>query len=157
LETISQLQVIFPILKCTASHCHTILLGHYPFLLCEQHCSQNKHHNELQCVRGKEVKSTPLRGDDPRLIESRKGKARAVKPSYPNDNPNLDASTLLDESSIPPPTCDTHRPDMLCSIKWCQMLPPFLQSCDPSCWDEPLRNFFIDRSTQVLVSTATLT
>ena len=138
LETISQLQVIFPIHMCTASHCHTILPGHYPFRLCERHCLQNRHHNELQCVRDKEVKSMPLRGKDPRSIESRKGKARAVEPLYPNDNPNLNASALLDESSIlPPPTRDTHRPDMVCSIKWCQMLPPFLQSRDPSCWDEP--------------------
>jgi hypothetical protein len=44
-------------------------------------------------VRDKEVKSTPLRGEDPESVESRKGKGRAVE-SYPNDDTNLDASAL---------------------------------------------------------------
>ena len=98
LETIPRPQVvqyapisILPVRMCTVSHCHTILQGHYPYRRCERHRLQNRHHSKLKRVRDKEVKSTPLRSEDPESVESRKGKARAVDS---NDDPNADASAL---------------------------------------------------------------
>jgi hypothetical protein len=77
---------VLPARMCTVSHCHTMLQGHYPYRRCERHRLQNRHHSKLKRVRDKEVKSTPLRGDDPESVESGRSRTRAVESSYPNED-----------------------------------------------------------------------
>lgn len=42
---------------CTVSHCREVLPPEYPFLRCERHRIQNRHHSKLKRVRDKESKA----------------------------------------------------------------------------------------------------
>ena len=42
---------------CTVSHCREVLPPDYPFLRCERHRIQNRHHSKLKRVRDKENKA----------------------------------------------------------------------------------------------------
>ncbi|KAI0072086.1 hypothetical protein K474DRAFT_1668233 [Panus rudis PR-1116 ss-1] len=42
---------------CTVSHCREVLPGSYPYLRCERHRLQNRHHSKLKRVRDKESKA----------------------------------------------------------------------------------------------------
>ena len=97
---------LLPVRMCTVSHCHTVLQGHYPYRRCERHRLQNRHHSKLKRVRDKEVKSTPLRRGGNLSPESlgngsRKGKARAIEPSYANESQNLGLHNLEIEKAVP--------------------------------------------------------
>lgn len=112
---------VLPARMCTVSHCHTMLQGHYPYRRCERHRLQNRHHSKLKRVRDKEVKSTPLRSDDPESGS----RTRGVESLYANEDAfETEGAGMseddIDESSIPPAARGSRRSNTVCSVKWCQ-------------------------------------
>ncbi|KZT10346.1 uncharacterized protein LAESUDRAFT_721683 [Laetiporus sulphureus 93-53] len=124
---------------CTVSHCREILPGDYPYLRCERHRIQNRHHSKLKRVRDKEVKAQAFDGWTAYSSASRRATSEMSRDGEDGGDveeaDDEDANTMQiagmggvdtpfgePSTGIPPAARGTRRTNHTCSIKSCYNL-----------------------------------
>ncbi|OCH87358.1 hypothetical protein OBBRIDRAFT_796287 [Obba rivulosa] len=124
---------------CTVSHCRAVLLGTYPYLRCERHRVQNRHHSRLKRVRDKESKAQAW--DEWNAAVSTSASGIVQEPSFderqsysmgPEEQDEHEQTHGIIDSTaspagapqagVPPAARGTRRTNHVCSIRACSNL-----------------------------------
>ncbi|KAK7683193.1 hypothetical protein QCA50_013866 [Cerrena zonata] len=133
---------------CTVSHCREVLPPEYPFLRCERHRIQNRHHSKLKRVRDKESKAAAFHDWSAAAAANAHGSPpeddEGSQSPYAEEEPEEEVRNLYDQvlpdsegTGVPPAARGSRRTNHVCSIKACyNLLSPFnpWKMCD-SCRD----------------------